>query len=55
LIVGYPQADFVFRHAIGDKSVQLDTRPIKAELGDVVLSEPEVIEYLKKQIADFRF
>lgn len=55
LIVGYPQADFLFRHAIGEKSVQLDTRPIKAELGDVALSEPEVIEYLKKQIADFRF
>ncbi len=47
LIVGYPQADFVFRHAIGEKSVELDTRPIKAELGDVALSEPAVIAYLK--------
>ncbi len=47
LIVGNPQADFVFRHAIGDKSVELDTRPIKVELGDVALSEPEVIQYLK--------
>lgn len=47
LIVGYPQANFVFRHFIGDKSVQLDTRPIKAELGDIALSEPEVIAYLK--------
>ncbi len=55
LIVGNPQADFVFRHAIGDKSVELDTRPIKAELGDVALSEPEVIVYLKHQIADFGF
>ncbi len=55
LIVGYPQADFVFRHAIGDNRVELDTRPIKAELGDVALSEPEIIGYLKNQIAAFRF
>ncbi len=51
LIVGYPLADFIFRHMIGDKCVQLDTRPIKAELGDVALSEPEVIGYLKKVLS----
>ncbi len=55
LIVGYPQADFTFRHTVGDTSTQLDTRPIKAELGDVPLSEPDVIAYLKDQIADCRF
>lgn len=48
LIVGSPQADFVFRHAVGEKIFELDTRPIKAELGDVALSEPEVIAYLKE-------
>ncbi len=53
LIVGHPQANFVFRHAIGDKGVELDTRPIKAVLGDVALSEPAVIAYLKNQILDF--
>ncbi len=55
LIVGYPKADFVFRHTVDDQTVELDTRPIKAELGDVALSEPEVIAYLKNQIADFGF
>ncbi len=54
LVVGYPQADFVFRHAIGEECTQFDTRPIKAELGDLSLSEPEVIAYLKNQISDFR-
>ena len=53
LIVGNPNIDFVFRHEIGAKGLEIDTRLIKAELGDVPLSEPSVIAYLKK--TDFRF
>ncbi len=51
LVVGYPQANFVFRHTVAEKSVQFDTRPIKAELGDLSLSEPDVIAYLKSQLS----
>jgi anti-sigma regulatory factor (Ser/Thr protein kinase) len=48
LVVGYPQADFVYRHIVNDDTFEFDSRPIKAELGEVALSEPEVIGYLKK-------
>ncbi len=50
LAVGYPQADFVFRREIGDKRLEIDTRPIKAELGSVALSEPSVIKFLKEML-----
>lgn len=52
LVVGNPQADFVYRHRVDGRTSEFDTRPIKAELGEVSLSEPEVLAYLKKQISD---
>ncbi len=52
LVVGNPQADFVYRHVFNERIFEFDTRPIKAELGDVPLSEPGVIEYLRREIAD---
>ncbi len=47
LVVGNPQVDFVFRHVIDATTFEFDTRPIKKELGEVALSEPEAIAYLK--------
>lgn len=52
LIIGYPQVDFEYSHVVNGKASQIDTRSIRAELGDVSLSEPEVIAYLRSQIAD---
>ena len=52
LVVGYPQTDLVYRHKLDERSFEFDTRPIKAELGDVPLSEPSVIEYLRREISD---
>lgn len=52
LVVGNPQADFVYRHVLNERVFEFDTRPIKAELGDVPLSEPSVIEYLRREISD---
>lgn len=52
LVVGNPQADFVYRHIFNERIFEFDTRPIKATLGDVPLSEPSVIEYLRREIAD---
>jgi hypothetical protein len=52
LVIGNPQTDFVYRHILDERSFEFDTRPIKAELGDVPLSEPSVIEYLRREIAD---
>jgi len=52
LVVGNPQTDFVYRHRLDERFFEFDTRPIKAELGDVPLSEPSVIEYLRREISD---
>jgi anti-sigma regulatory factor (Ser/Thr protein kinase) len=52
LVVGNPHADFVYRHVLNDRVFEFDTRPVKAVLGDVPLSEPEVIEYLRREISD---
>lgn len=52
LVVGYPHVDFVYWHSAGDRHFEFDTRPIKRELGDVPLSEPMVIEYLRREISD---
>lgn len=52
LVVGYPQVNFVYRHSAGDRRFEFDTRPIKRELGAVPLSEPTVIEYLRREISD---
>lgn len=53
LIQGHPDTDFLFKHIISDKTVLLDTRELKAVLGDVPLNSYEVIkwieEYLKEQ------
>jgi anti-sigma regulatory factor (Ser/Thr protein kinase) len=50
LIVGYPQADFVYRRQIDANLFEFDTRPVKAELDGVSLSEPFVISYLRQQL-----
>jgi anti-sigma regulatory factor (Ser/Thr protein kinase) len=52
LVVGNPPADFVYRHIVNDITFEFDTRPIKRELGDVPLSEPGVIEYLRREISE---
>jgi hypothetical protein len=52
LVVGNPKVDFVYRHILDERSFEFDTRPIKAELGDISLSEPTVIEFLRREISD---
>ncbi len=52
LVVGNPQVDFVYRHVVDDKTFEFDTRPIKQELGEVALSEPKVIKYLKDALKE---
>jgi anti-sigma regulatory factor (Ser/Thr protein kinase) len=52
LVVGNPQVDFAYRHVVNDKTFEFDTRPIKKELGEVALSEPSVIGYLKDALKE---
>jgi anti-sigma regulatory factor (Ser/Thr protein kinase) len=52
LIVGNPQTDFVYRHIVDAKTYEFDTRPIKRELGQVAMSEPEVIAFLREALKE---
>lgn len=53
LIQGAPQVEWTFHHATPKGAYTLDTRQLRAVLGDVPLSEPEVAlwirEYLQEQ------
>lgn len=58
LIQGHPDTDFLFTHSFsGEEGVRLDTRQLREVLGDVSLSEYDVIkwieEYLKEQYEQF--
>ena len=46
LIQGHPDTDFYFRHATGATVVELDTRELRAVLGDVSLAEYEVLQWI---------
>lgn len=53
LIVGNPQVDFVFRYQRDGEVYELDTRALKAVLGeDVPLSDPDVLAYLRESLAE---
>ena len=56
LIQGAPEIRWIYRHSLPGGEVSLDTDELKAVLGDVPLSEPEVIawiaSYLEEQYAE---
>jgi hypothetical protein len=47
LIQGHPDRDFLFRHKNGNGEVMLDTREMRAVLGEVSLAEFEVLSFVK--------
>jgi hypothetical protein len=50
LIMGNPQADFVYTHIVNGEDFSLDTRELKKELGDLSLTDPTVIHHLTQSI-----
>ncbi len=53
LIQGSPQVDFVFRHERGAHTVQLDTREIRAVLGEEVpLNTAEVLNWIRDMLTE---
>lgn len=46
LIQGSPEMDFRFTHRVGDREYTLDTREIRAVMGEISLAEPEVLGWL---------
>ncbi len=47
LIAGSPEIDFVFKDISSEHNVVLDTKELRAVLGEVSLAEPEVGEWIK--------
>ena len=41
-----PGVDFVYRHTVDGRSFEMDTRELRAQLGDVPLSVPDVMEWI---------
>ncbi|MBF0531412.1 MAG: sensor histidine kinase [Deltaproteobacteria bacterium] len=52
LIVGRPDVDFIYRQKNGNDEFILDTREIKEALDGMSMSDPEVINFLRKNIAE---
>jgi hypothetical protein len=47
LLIGWPQVHWVLRYRVDDEEFVFDDAPIKEELGDLPLSDPEVIGFLR--------
>ena len=52
LIQGHPDTDFLFRHVIDGAAVELDTRELRAVLGDVSLAEYEILQWITGFLQD---
>ncbi len=50
LVVTNPEVRFILRYEVDDKSFLFDTGVIAAELGDVPVNEPLVIEWMKQYL-----
>lgn len=46
LIQGSPDINFTFRHTFGEKQVFLSCSELKKVLGDIPLSEPEILDWI---------
>jgi hypothetical protein len=52
LLIGYPKVHWVLDYSMNSKVYRLDDQPIKEILNEIPLSDPQVIGYLKNEIAN---
>ena len=52
LIQGHPDTDFLYVYRCGEKEFSLDTREMRAILGDVPLTTPEISSYIKDYLTE---
>ena len=52
LIQGHDGTDFVFTHRIGEKEIDLSTAEMREMLGDVPLSSPDVIAWVREYLTE---
>ncbi|MFH1059427.1 MAG: ATP-binding protein [Pseudomonadota bacterium] len=50
LIMTRPEANFCYRHRVGEDEFELATAELKVELGVSALTDPEVIAFLREQV-----
>ena len=50
LIIGHPEVDLFYEHRKDGAHFSLDTREIKAELGNVPLNDPQIASALRAGI-----
>jgi hypothetical protein len=49
-MIGHPQVDLLYEHRKEGKTFSLDTREIKADLGEIPLDAPQVVSALRTLI-----
>lgn len=47
-----PDIDFVYRHTVNGQPFELDTRALREILGDVPLSEPDILAWISENLAE---
>lgn len=50
LVVGWPDVRWVFHYCAGEAEFEFDSEPIKQELGDVPLTEPAVLAFIRETL-----
>jgi hypothetical protein len=51
LVVGYPNVHWIFRYEFNDEMFEFDDEYFKNELGDLPLSEPSIIRFLREHLS----
>ena len=52
LIEGNANIDFVYSHKRDDKEYRLDTREIRAELEEISLDNPQVVQFIRDNLLE---
>ena len=52
ILQGHPEIDYLFIHKTPRFSVEMDTREMRAVLGDVSLAEPEILEWVRGNLSE---
>lgn len=50
LVVSHPETHWLFHYQLDDARFDFDDAPIKAELGDIPLSEPPILAYIREML-----
>ncbi len=50
LVVGWPEVRWILRYSVGESKFDFDSEPIKQALGDVPLTEPAVLAFIRESL-----